>query len=336
MEPIPWWVVLATAAAAEVLTVLFLRLWIPAALRAGLAGRDMNKTGEILVAEAGGVWVVFSTIIGLLALESYYAYTGRGLIGFDAIASLALVMALAGFIGFLDDSLGWKRGLPVWQRLAFVALAAAPLSLLKHGVSRVELPLIGVVDFGILYPAVIVPVGVVGAANAFNMLAGYNGLEAGMGFTLLAFTSIYLAEQGRWLDSAAALVAAGSLLGFAAMNWYPARVFPGNSLTYGVGAYYAGLVVIGDFQKFGLTVFLIYFAELALFLRGLKDGVYKQNFGKPMPDGSLEPPYPKAYSVTHLAIMALGRLGVRPTEARVTAFIITLQALLCTIALIVY
>ncbi len=336
MEPLPWQVVLAAAATSEIITVALLRIWIPAALRAGLAGRDMNKPGEVRVAEAGGVWVIFSTILGLLALESYYAYTGQGLAGFEELATLAIVLALAGFIGFLDDALGWKRGLPVWQRLAFMALVAAPLSLLKHGVSKVELPLVGVVDFGVLYPLLIVPAGVVGAANAFNMLAGYNGLEAGMGFLLLAFSSIYLAEQGEWLASAAALVAAGSLLGFASMNWYPARVFPGNTLTYGVGAYYAGLVVIGDFQKFGLTIFSLYFLELALFLRGLKDGVYKQNFGRPLPDGTLARPYEKAYSVTHLAIIALERAGVRPTEARVSALVLLAQTAVGLAALALY
>jgi len=38
----------------------------------------------------------------------------------------------------------------------------------------------GAVDWGIFYPLAIIPIGIVGAANAYNMLAGYNGLEAGM------------------------------------------------------------------------------------------------------------------------------------------------------------
>lgn len=36
----------------------------------------------------------------------------------------------------------------------------------------------GVVDWGIFYPLAIIPIGIVGAANAYNMLAGYSGLEA--------------------------------------------------------------------------------------------------------------------------------------------------------------
>ncbi|WP_460123587.1 MraY family glycosyltransferase [Stetteria hydrogenophila] len=321
-----WRLYLAAASLlAEGLTVAMLRAWVSLATRAGLVGRDMNKPGRPGVAEAGGVWVVFSAVIGLLAFESFFVYTRGSLVYFSQLASLALTLSLAGLMGFVDDVLGWRRGLPVAYRIALVAPISAPLALLKHGVSRVDLPFVGVVDFGVYYPLVIVPVGVVGAANAFNMLAGYNGLEAGMGLLLMAFTSLYAASKGLEAVAAAALVMAAALAGFLAFNWYPAAVFPGNALTYAVGAYYAGLVVIGDFQKFGLSLFALYFLELALFLRGLLHGVYKQNFGVPQPDGSLKPPYERSYSLTHLAITVLRRLGVKATEARVVALILAAQ-----------
>ncbi|MDP2841599.1 MAG: hypothetical protein Q8O17_04910 [Candidatus Methanoperedens sp.] len=41
-------------------------------------------------------------------------------------------------------------------------------------------PFLGTLDIGLLYPLLIIPIGMIGASNAFNMLAGYNGLEAGM------------------------------------------------------------------------------------------------------------------------------------------------------------
>ncbi len=321
---------LATAAiVAEGLTAATLKFWIPLASRADLTGKDMNKPGGPEVAEAGGVWAMFSAIIGLLAFESFFVYKNGSLFYFNAMASLALTLSLAALMGFIDDVLGWKKGLPVSYRIILVAPVSAPLALLKHGVSRVDLPLVGVVDFGVLYPLVIVPIGVIGAANAFNMIAGHNGLEAGMGLLLMIFTALYASAKGLDHVAVASLIMAAALAGFLAFNWYPARVFPGNSLTYGVGAYYAGLVVVGDFQKFGLALFTLYFIEFALFLRGLLlHGVYKQNFGIPQPDGSLSPPYERVYSLTHAAMKALRALNVKVTEKRVTILILTAQTLI--------
>lgn len=317
------------ALVAEWLTIVMLRLWIPLAVRAGLTGRDMNKPGHPEVAESGGIWPIFSAIIGLLLFESFFVYREGSLHGFNTLASLSLTLSLAALMGFVDDVLGWKKGLPVIYRIILVAPVAAPLALLKHGVSTVDLPLIGVVNFGVFYPLVIVPIGIIGAANAFNMIAGLNGLEAGMGLLLMVFTAVYSSLKGLAYVAVSALVMAAALAGFLAYNWYPARVFPGNALTYGVGAYYAGLVVIGDFQKFGLALFTLYFVELVLFLRGLLlHGVYKQNFGVPQPDGSLKPPYDRSYSITHVAMYILARIGFRVTEARVVAFILALQIII--------
>jgi UDP-N-acetylglucosamine--dolichyl-phosphate N-acetylglucosaminephosphotransferase len=178
---------------------------------------------------------------------------------------------------------------------------------------------------------------VIGAANAFNMIAGHNGLEAGMGLLLMIFTALYASAKGLDHVAVASLIMAAALAGFLAFNWYPARVFPGNSLTYGVGAYYAGLVVVGDFQKFGLALFTLYFIEFALFLRGLLlHGVYKQNFGIPQPDGSLSPPYERVYSLTHVAMKALRALNVKVTEKRVTILILTAQTLIGLASLVYF
>ncbi|MEM4824950.1 MAG: glycosyl transferase family 4, partial [Desulfurococcaceae archaeon] len=98
------------------------------------------------------------------------------------------------------------------------------------------------------------------------------------------------------------VIALSTLLVFYNYNKYPARVFPGNSLTYGYGAFYASVVIYGNFEKFGLMMFALYFIEFSLFVRGLVNRVYKENFGKVADNGDLMPPYDKVYSLTHLAI----------------------------------
>ncbi|MEM1619451.1 MAG: hypothetical protein QXU97_00600 [Fervidicoccaceae archaeon] len=314
-------------------TLLCLRWWVEAARRVKLVGRDMNKLEPREVPEAGGVWVAIGLSFGVLTLIAMRRYL-EGSSDSESYMALALLLLLAGFLGFLDDILGWKRGLRAWQRVAFTAPLAIPLVVIKAGTSVIDLPLAGPTDLGLLYPLAAVPLGVVGASNAFNMIAGYNGLEAGMGLLLCVFLAAFSLVKGLELPLVGSILAASSLAAFLLYNRYPARVFPGNSLTYGFGAYYASLVILGNLEKFGLALFSLYFVELALFLRGLANGVYKENFGIPRPDGSLDPPYDKIYSLTHAALVALRRLRGRATERGVVAFILSLQAVVGALALL--
>lgn len=307
--------------------------WIRVALERGFTGRDMNKPQEVIVAESGGIWAIVGAVFGLLLLEAVYTYIDGVRYHATEIYALTSLLLLATLLGFVDDLLGWKKGLPPWQRVLFMAPISLPLVVIKAGVSKLSLPFIGVIDLGLAYPLVAVPIGVLGAANAFNMIAGYNGLEAGMGLLLMVFTTIYAYIKGLDLVFQASLVMALSLLGFLLYNWYPARVFPGNSFTYGVGAYYASLVVIGNMEKFGLTLFSLYFIEFILFVRGLANGVYKENFGVPKHDGTLETPYDKCYSITHVAIVLQRRLRGKATERGVVLTILAVQILVGIVVL---
>jgi UDP-N-acetylglucosamine--dolichyl-phosphate N-acetylglucosaminephosphotransferase len=119
-------------------------------------------------------------------------------------------------------------------------------------------------------------------------------------------------------------------------NWYPAKVFPGNAFTYGVGAYYAALVIVGNMEKFGLLLFTLYFVKAALYFRGVLHGVWRpgvEDFGVPQPDGSLESPLRGIYSLTHAAIMLLKRVKGRAREPEVVLVILSLQAAIGFVAI---
>jgi UDP-N-acetylglucosamine--dolichyl-phosphate N-acetylglucosaminephosphotransferase len=171
--------------------VIVERSWIKIARSHGLVGKDMNKFDKVMVAEGGGIWVNVAAAFGLFLLEALYTYLdGHRMYAMELYALVSLLL-LSSFLGFMDDILGWKRGLPRWQRVAFMAPIALPLVVIKAGQSRLALPLFGAVDLGLAYPLVAVPIGLLGAANAFNMIAGFNGLEAGMGLVLMSFTAVY-------------------------------------------------------------------------------------------------------------------------------------------------
>ena len=325
----------AATAAAIVLAVE--PAWIKAAHQHGLVGKDMNKPGEVMVAEAGGVWAVVGAAMGLLLLEALHTYL-EGPKWSEQVFALTSLLLLSAVIGFTDDVLGWKKGLPKWQRVVFMMPAALPLVVIKAGRSTLSIPFIGTVDLGLAYPLLAVPIGVTGAANAFNMLAGFNGLEAGMGLLLMLFTAAYAWMRNIPLVPEAAIVMAGALLAFLRYNWYPARAFPGNAFTYAVGAYYAALVILGNMEKYGLALFTLYFIKALLYARGVIHGVWKEgveDFGVPKPDGTLDSPLEGLYSLTHASIKLLKRVKGSAREPEVVAIILALQALigLATLAL---
>jgi len=302
-------------------------VWIRVAMERGLVGFDMNKPGRRRVAEAGGVWVIVGTVFGLFVLEALYRYLEDTFFYPVELFALVSLLLLSAFLGFLDDILGWKKGLPKWQRVVFMAPIALPLVVIKAGKSSMSLPLVGVVDLGLLYPLLAVPVGVLGAANAFNMIAGLNGLEAGMTVILMVGAAAYASLHNVAFVPEAAAVMAAAAAAFLLYNWYPAKVFPGNSFTYAVGAYYAALAIIGNMEKFAVALFAPYFIELLLFLRGLRDGIYKENFGKPAADGSIAPPYEKTYSLTHAAMKIASKLFGRATEKNTVITLLAAQTL---------
>lgn len=315
-------------------TWILLDWWIKTGSRLGFTGRDMNKPYEHYAVEGSGIWVVLSSVFGVLiyiAIETYGDRRGDVI----PLLSITLTLILAGLIGLFDDLLGWKKGINPLGRVLFTIPLALPLMVVKAGTSIIEIPIIGLVDLGVLYPLFIVPVGVVGASNAFNMIAGYNGLEALQAIILLSFSLLLAYARGTPDMIAVTLPVIASIMVFYILyNRYPAKAFPGNSFTYGIGSLYASLAIYWNFEKYAVLTFALYFLELGLFLRGLINGVYKENFGKPLPDGSLVEPYDKAYSITHLVIMIMRRIRGRCTEQGVVALISTLQLIICTLSLV--
>ncbi|QOR94161.1 glycosyl transferase family 4 [Thermosphaera chiliense] len=313
-------------------TYILLKWWIPKSLLLGFKGKDMNKYGYPEVSEAGGIWVILSAAISILVYIAIATISERDPGNLHLLATTQ-VLILAGLLGFIDDILGWKKGISPIARVLFTIPIALPLMAVKAGYSVVEIPFIGPLDLGLLYPLIVVPIGVVGASNAFNMLAGYNGLEASQGIVILSFTCLFLLKKNMLELIPVMLPVIASLLVFLIFNKYPAKVLPGNSFTYGLGAFYASVVIYGNFERFGLLMFTLYFLEFALFLRGLANGVYKENFGIPQEDGGLNPPYRKSYSVTHIALKTMIRVKGKATEKDVVNFICLLQIVIGLIGL---
>jgi len=287
------------------LTFFTIPFWIRKAKQAGLIWEDMNKYGfPKNVAGSGGIVVVIAFVIGVfyyIAIRTFLFKTIDG-VAIQIFALLSMVLILT-IVGIIDDLLGWhNRGLSRRTRIFLAFIASIPFVVINAGDSIMNVPFFGNINFGILYPLIFIPIGVAGATTTYNFLAGFNGLEAGQGILILGFLSYVAYITGFSWISLIGLIMVAALFGFWYYNKYPAKVFPGDSLTWTIGALIAAMAILGNFEKIAVFVFIPYIIETGLKLRGKLD---KQSFGKPNKDGSLEMAYKKIYGLEHLAIYIL-------------------------------
>jgi UDP-N-acetylglucosamine--dolichyl-phosphate N-acetylglucosaminephosphotransferase len=273
--------------------------------------RDMHKKNRKMISTIGGIIILAGFSAGMLYLVAF----GSELVLYLAAFSSILLVSL---LGLLDDIIN----LPQYIRAILPIFAAAPLVAIRAGVSTMAIPLIGVVDFGILFQLLIIPLGVTGAANAINMVAGLNGLEAGMS-SLIAVTFLLISLKISALTPAVlSAVLLGSLLGFLYFNWTPAKILPGNSGSYFAGTALAAIAIIGNMEKAAIIMITPYIIELVL---KAKTKFKAESFGRLRTDGTLEAP--RVDSLTHL-VMRLGRFR----EWQVVSILMLIQAVFCAVA----
>ena len=286
------------------------------------------------MAASGGVIVVVSFVLGVLvyiALKTFVIDGNGEVLEIFALLSVILFLAL---IGFIDDVLGWTyKGLSARFRLFLAFAASIPLVVINAGTSEISFGLLGRFDLGILYPLILIPIGIAGATTTYNFLAGFNGLEAGQGIIILSFLSFIAYLTGSSWLAVVGLCMVASLIVFYFYNKYPAKVFPGDVMTYSIGALIAGMAILGNFERIAVFMFIPYIIETVLKVRG---GLKKQSFGRVNEDGSLDMPFRKVYGLTHLSILILKRFKQRVYERDVVYLIFMFQIIVCLLALVIF
>lgn len=229
--------------------------------KARIVGKDLNKPNQPEVAEMGGLVMVIGFTAGVIlaiALETFFnQIISLNLIDIFAILSTVLMIAL---IGVIDDLISLPKGVKTISPI----FASLPLIAIRAGHTIMSIPLVGTANLGIFYCIVIVPLGITGAANAINMLAGFNGLEVGMGIAAVASLSV-IAYLTKATTSFIILMAAlGMLIATLRYNWYPAKVLIGDVGTLSIGAIIASAVILGNFETAGAIIVIPYFIDFLL------------------------------------------------------------------------
>jgi UDP-N-acetylglucosamine--dolichyl-phosphate N-acetylglucosaminephosphotransferase len=318
----------------SVLSSFFMiRYWIGIAKRNNLVGRDVNKYKKRLIPESGGIVIMVSIIISIFLYIFFKTFILQSTTNLVEILAMSLTLLLASFVGFVDDILGWKKGIPGWKRLFITVPIAIPLMIINAGHSVMNFPFLGELNLGIIYSLIIIPLGLIGATNGYNLLAGYNGLESGLGIVILSILGFVAYLEGQYWLALIGGIMVISLIVFYCFNQFPARIFPGDSLTFGIGAAIACFAILGNMERVALILFIPFMIEGALKIRSKFKA---DNFGIPQKDGSLKEPYKKTYSLTHLILKVLKKIkpSHKAREKDVTYSLIILEIILAVIVLI--
>jgi len=302
---------------------------------AGILGVDQQKSNKPRIPTSAGMVVIIGILTGIFFYIGMSTFILNTPVNFSYIFAGSFSILIITLVGFLDDIAmsktpennkgikEYRTGLRQWKKALFVLPAAIPLMVVKAGTTSMSIPFIGMVNFGIIYPLIFIPIAVLCVANATNMLAGMNGLEAGMGAVAMLSLGLY-AMLSNLVNSPEAIIisfsAGGALLAVLYWNKYPAKILPGDSLTYLIGAVIVTTVVLGNMEKFGIIIFTPWIIEAFLKLRSKFQA---RSLGDLQPDGTLKAPYKKIYSLTHVI------MKIKPfKEWQITSILISIEVII--------
>lgn len=160
--------------------------------------------------------------------------------GLSQVVSLSISMASAlafGLVGFIDDYIKVvkKRNLGLKARYKIVAqvfITAAFLyaqQYIGHVSTYVQIPFTKFgFDMGMLYYPVAF-LGIIFMVNAVNLTDGIDGLCSSVTFAVALGFMVISASYGYYTNALFSVAIAGACVGFLAWNFYPAKVFMGDT-----------------------------------------------------------------------------------------------------------
>lgn len=207
---------------------------------------------------------VHSQIMPRLGGTSIFLATTIGLILFaNEMESPLLWMILGSFIivaiGILDDI----KPLSAKIKLIFQIIAAFIVVYGGVSIQFVNVPFIDKVIYLGEWSWPISILWIVGITNALNLIDGLDGLAAGVSSISLSTIFIMSLIMGNSVVAIITLVLLGATIGFLFFNFYPAKIFMGDSGSLYLGFFLSTLSILG-FKNVAVVSYLIPIVILAV------------------------------------------------------------------------
>jgi UDP-GlcNAc:undecaprenyl-phosphate/decaprenyl-phosphate GlcNAc-1-phosphate transferase len=203
-------------------------------------GRRVN---QLPVPRLGGL----ALFLGLLVPALAFLHVGHETRG------LLLGAAVAVTVGIVDDF----RGLPWYGKLGGQAAAAGVLTGFGVWIDRFTFPFVGIhtLPSGVGIPLTII--WIVAIMNMVNFLDGLDGLAAGVAAIAGLTFSVIALSLGKADAAILSAIVFGACIGFLRHNFYPARIFMGDSGALLLG-YVLAAVSVQGLLKTAATVALFF------------------------------------------------------------------------------
>jgi UDP-GlcNAc:undecaprenyl-phosphate/decaprenyl-phosphate GlcNAc-1-phosphate transferase len=221
-------ILLVTAAVTYLLTPLVRRFAVRAGAMHEARDRDVHVVPIPLL---GGLAMYLGLGAGLFAASQMTPLSGV-LAGTGMVQGLLLAGGLIVVIGIIDD----RWGMNALSKLAGQVAAGAILVVSGSELTWLPLPDGGTFTPDAVQAMVLTILVVVATINAVNFIDGLDGLAAGIvGIAALSFYIYYyslthvLRLSAEAAPALAAAILAGMCLGFLPHNFYPARIFMGDT-----------------------------------------------------------------------------------------------------------
>ncbi|MEJ8767025.1 MraY family glycosyltransferase [Oceanobacillus sp. HCA-5259] len=208
-----------------------------------------RKIHKKVTPRLGGLAIFLGALLGGLYLFPRHEHMPEIFFG-------ALVIVIT---GALDDRFDIK---PI-AKLTGQLVAASFLVSSGLIIERITIPFIGMIDLG-FFSVLITVLWVVGVTNAINLIDGLDGLATGV--TTIALVSIFIMAiiDGQLIAASLSIVIIGSNLGFLYHNFYPAKIYMGDTGSNFLGYMVAAISMLGLFKNIAFFSFVVPIIVLAI------------------------------------------------------------------------
>ncbi len=198
----------------------------------------------------GGLAIFFGIFVPALAFLELGRETRGVLLG----------AAVATVVGAIDDFRVLKPG----RKLAGQIVAAAIPPFFDVWIDHFTFPFLGPVDLPAAVGVPLTMVWIVAVMNMVNFLDGMDGLAAGVCGIAGATFAILSLSLGKIDPAILSAIVAGACIGFLRHNFFPARIFMGDSGALGLGFLLAALSVQGLLKTASTVVLVLPLLVLAV------------------------------------------------------------------------
>lgn len=201
-----------------------------------------RKVHTNLIPRLGGLAIFIGVIAGYFTAGLHH----------EKVTAISVGAILIVIIGILDD----KYELSAKVKFLGQLIVAGIIVSSGLTVNLITIPYIGDFELGMWsYPITVF--WIVGITNAINLIDGLDGLSGGISAIGIGTVAILAGMNGKVLIFTLSIILLGSILGFLYHNFYPAKIFMGDTGALFLGYSISILSLLGLYKSVTLFSFLV-------------------------------------------------------------------------------